>query len=446
MQLPAQDANINWILDKTEEIINETDLCERCDRLNPNISIVTFNGSKFLFLRYGCTPLLRVIERYQMTGAYVDKCQETDQASDCGQASVATVFTFADNVEIIWSCESGFSCDFAELHNLGNEIPINVDNERCAQGIKRLWVSPDYTEYVWEPNVSASTTNEMEITEPGRYRITVTNEEGCESKGEIVVDDLETIDFRIKGKPVLCEEGQAELFATGYDSYRWSEGSDGNSIKVDQTGTYEVTVTNSSGCEGMASFTLAENEPLGVEIVATPEEIFEGSSTQLSIAENVDPNDVRLWSWSGDGLFDCTECPMPNYQPNSTGDIELLIQDDNGCIERASYNLELKELPLFVYTPNVIDQVGSAPNNSFTIYGGANIEFVETLEIFDRWGNEVFSRTNFEASQPNNGWNGQLTRNTSEGTEASNQYVYNARVRFKNGKKKVFKGSFTVVR
>jgi len=442
ISLPAQSINTQWLLDLTEEITEETDLCERCDRLQPTMSLVDFMGRQTIFLRYGCTPLLRRTFQYSLDGELLGMCEETDEGSTCGLTSIATAFTLANNVVPVWTCQTGFTCEFGDSQNLEKELPINVDNTRCAEGFKRLWVSEDYSSYNWLSDAGEVFSGfEINIANPGDYRVTATDINGCESYGNITIEEIEKVEFKIKGKDVLCAGGTTELFATGFDTYRWSNGDENNSIKASSVGEYRVTVTNRAGCEGVASFDMKANEALGIEIVANPDDIVEGSSTQLSINESVSSSMITLWEWSGEGLFDCTDCPTPEYKPTNSGEIVLMITDRNGCRETARFELLLKELPLDVYTPNVILPSGGLTNAAFTIYGGDNIEIIESLYIYDRWGGEVFSKSNFAANDASLGWVGLVKSNQ----EPSNQYVFTSRVRFTNGKMKVIKGTFTVL-
>ena len=82
--------------------------------------------------------------------------------------------------------------------------------------------------------------------------------------------------------------------------------------------------------------------------------------------------------------------------------------------------------PIF-FRPNSLSE-----NSRFNVYGGTNIEQIESLSIFDRWGNLVYSKTNFSPTQLRAGWNGQIN-----GTNAPQDvYLFQFEVLFTNGERK----------
>lgn len=96
-----------------------------------------------------------------------------------------------------------------------------------------------------------------------------------------------------------------------------------------------------------------------------------------------------------------------------------------------------------VFIPNIFtpgDEDGT--NDFFTLYGNKNVEQIETLQIFDRWGNLLFKRDNFNHSDPSLGWDGRFqNKDMNPGV-----YVYWTKVRFKDGSNKVYKGDVTILR
>jgi len=105
-----------------------------------------------------------------------------------------------------------------------------------------------------------------------------------------------------------------------------------------------------------------------------------------------------------------------------------------------------------VYVPNIFSPNGDGLNDLFTIFTSTDALSVNTLQIFDRWGERVYqSPTNFipnidtggtPSGQINHGWDG-----TINGQIAPNAvYVYMAEITFIDGKTEVFTGDLTLSR
>ena len=63
----------------------------------------------------------------------------------------------------------------------------------------------------------------------------------------------------IVGDVVIGELGYTQLDAgSGYAVYNWSSGGGTSIIQITQAGTYTVTVTNQSGCTGIASIAITK--------------------------------------------------------------------------------------------------------------------------------------------------------------------------------------------
>jgi ligand-binding sensor domain-containing protein len=85
------------------------------------------------------------------------------------------------------------------------------------------------------------------------YSVTIVDANGCEivEETEIIEPPLEDLGvFDDSGVGFLCDGSSVTLDAgVGYLSYLWSNGSDQQSIEVDEEGTYSVFVVDNDGCD-----------------------------------------------------------------------------------------------------------------------------------------------------------------------------------------------------
>ena len=83
-----------------------------------------------------------------------------------------------------------------------------------------------------------------------------------------------------------------------------------------------------------------------------------------------------------------------------------------------------------------------SPNDYFTIFTGEGVAEIEVLDVFDRWGELVFSNKNFAPNQPELGWDGRHRGDLVQ----PGVYVWRAKLRLTDGRFEEMKGGLTVVR
>ena len=231
----GQISEPDWIVRLTEEILEETDLCESCTWVNPTISYVRFNADEFIFLRYSCSTNESFASMYTLEGRLESECVARNGDSDCGLGGNAfTVYTFADTILPLWNCETGFDCTFAMENNIDLQVPITVDDSRCTEGIKILKAADDFRTYNWSGNNQTSNTSTLEIVEGGNYTLTVTDEMGCIFNGEIMIPDITKLEVKIKGPPKFCLGTEIELKTANFATYQWSAGGNESNIIANQ--------------------------------------------------------------------------------------------------------------------------------------------------------------------------------------------------------------------
>ncbi len=132
-------------------------------------------------------------------------------------------------------------------------------------------LSTDYfNTYQWSTGDIAQ---DIEVISAGTYTVTVSNANGClgSTTATVAVNALPTPS--IVGDVVIGELGYTQLDAgSGYAVYNWSSGGGTSIIQITQAGTYTVTVTNQSGCTGIASIAITKQTlyPIAVPNAFSP--------------------------------------------------------------------------------------------------------------------------------------------------------------------------------
>jgi hypothetical protein len=130
--------------------------------------------------------------------------------------------------------------------------------EIVCEGQNNLFeVSTPHSTYLWQ---DGTTTPSVVVSQPGKYWVTVSNDEGCIDTDTVFVKAIASLpsDF-IVSDTVICHSGFLKLaphFA--YNSYSWSTGSTAPSVTIQKPGEIQLTVIDSNGCLGGQLITIRE--------------------------------------------------------------------------------------------------------------------------------------------------------------------------------------------
>jgi gliding motility-associated-like protein len=188
----------------------------------------------------------------------------------------------------------------------------------------------------------------------------------------------------------ICENNTITIDAgSGFSNYLWSNGATTQSIIVENSGDYWVTVTNNYDiitCSSTKKFTVKKSNIATITSLETQDWTDNQNTITAYVTGNGD------YKYSIDGL---------NYQDSNvfsglnSGNYTVLVRDKNGC-GTATDEVYLLMFPKF-FTPN-----GDGFNDVWKIKASDN-EVGLTVKIFDRYGKLIKSLNSNTDS-----WNGTL--------------------------------------
>ncbi|MCR9103427.1 MAG: gliding motility-associated C-terminal domain-containing protein, partial [bacterium] len=191
-----------------------------------------------------------------------------------------------------------------------------------------------------------------------------------------------------------------------------------------EPGVYTLTVQDAEGCETATVVTVSASDLLFLDL--NPEiEVALGDSVQLSFNTNAIIDSVI---WTFDPSLSCTDCLAPFASPSEQATYTVTVIDENGCIITAQTRVIVDPAEK-IYIPNVFSPNDDGINDTFVIYGGANVSSILSFRVFDRWGGVVFLQEDIPASDSQFGWNG-----TYRGQEVNpGIYLYSVQIALING-------------
>jgi gliding motility-associated-like protein len=118
-----------------------------------------------------------------------------------------------------------------------------------------------------------------------------------------------------------------------------------------------------------------------------------------------------------------------------------LVTNEDGCTDEDILNIRVNKIRE-LYTPNIIRTGSISGNDRFFIAGNSKISRGKSLNIYDRWGNNVYSSSNFNLNEKSIGWNGTFNgRPVVPGV-----YAWIAELEYIDGYLQIETGDVTVIR
>ena len=207
--------------------------------------------------------------------------------------------------------------DMFSVTALPNPVPqITGDTSLCEGEQSVLNAGFGFTSYTW---TGGGTMQTLTVNTTGDYIVTVTNSLGCQGYDTIHVEVFSATDPQITGTLAICEGEQTVLDAgSGYSAYLWGNGDTGQTLTVNTSGTFSVTVTNSAGCTGVNSVEVVESQNPTPEILGEST-LCEGESTTLDAGSGFAE---YLWS---------TNATTSSIPANQSGTYSVTVTNSAGC-------------------------------------------------------------------------------------------------------------------
>jgi gliding motility-associated-like protein len=298
-----------------------------------------------------------------------------------------------------------------------NSIPINlvplpvpvitaIDNKVCFGSTITLNASGAQT-YSWLPaNILSAPNGSLVVASPTsatNFTLVGVNTIGIVSCIEQTTFSVNVLPYAvpvISGNVTICEGDDAVLTVSGGNTFNWipnlglSNPNDfGVVVSPNATSVYSVTVSNDGYC-GTTATVLVHVNPKP-KVYAGRDTVFNLKEPMLITAIG---NGTLKWIFGDD--ISCNDCPTTQIFPikNSCYVIEAINSfgcraTDEVCIDVSRENV--------LYIPNTFTPNGDGLNDEFYVSGFGFSDI--TLEIFDRWGEKLFTSNDITK-----GWNGKF--------------------------------------
>jgi gliding motility-associated-like protein len=161
-----------------------------------------------------------------------------------------------------------------------------------------------------------------------------------------------------------------------------------------------------------------------------------GTEITLDIAGNFAIDSVRFISPFS---LSCSNCLDPKFKPLQAGVVQVTAFDEDGCSASGEIRILLNK-KFDIYVPNIF-KPGSSQNGFFSVFADLAIPNVRNFNVYDRWGNALFSRDNMPTNDPTAGWDGSYRGQKMQ----PGVYVYYFVVDLPDGSEEVYSGDVTII-
>jgi gliding motility-associated-like protein len=289
---------------------------------------------------------------------------------------------------------------------------ISGDSFVCRGNSLDLFASGADT-YRWqiEGSTAHDTTSHLIISPDvnAKYLLTGINQSGCVSTDSVSINVYQPMNLEYKPEANICAGKDIQLKVTGAATYKWepSYALDNDTsatvlAKPGVTTAYTVIGSDAKGCfKDTASISV---KVFGQPVVTACEDkkLLAGSDVILSA---VFSNDVVESYWSPTDNTARYDVNAILVKPKETTEYTVKVKNAGGCTAEDRVSVFVTCNSNNVFVPNLFSPNNDGVNDFFYPRGTGLLN-VRSMRVYNRWGETVFEKKNFNANDPISGWNG----------------------------------------
>ncbi|MEO1256952.1 MAG: gliding motility-associated C-terminal domain-containing protein, partial [Bacteroidota bacterium] len=216
-----------------------------------------------------------------------------------------------------------------------------------------------------------------------------------------------------------------------------------NGIFSDLTpGEYQLEIFDANGCSSITFIEIVEPEELSVRLTSEIDLTAVPTGTEVDLVARIfggSTIDTIIWAPDSVGVISGNRM---RFTARVARTIEVTVIDEEGCRISDRINVSVVEPPP-VYIPNAFSPNGDNVNDRWFIQSNPGlVDYVERLEVYDRWGERVYEAYDFPADDPRFGWDGFLDGRPMNPAV----FVYQTYVRLFTGETLFFSGEVVLVK
>lgn len=334
-----------------------------------------------------------------------------------------------------------------EIYPLPN-LYISADTAVCFGSSQTLNVTGAQS-YSWSPANDLSCTNcANPVSKPVsaiKYHVKGTSDKGCVSIDSVSLVVKSPFKLSVGKADTLCFGQSVQLKASGTEKYSWSPASGLNNSQIatptaspNSTTTYQVIGSDSKGCFKDTGYIPVKVYPIPTVNAGGEKHINVGREVQI-IPEI--SNDVTSVLWTPSTGIVSQDKATITVKPLQSLEYSIEVKNDGGCTARDKVSVYVLCNNANVFVPNTFSPNGDGSNDVF-YPRGSGVFKIQNIKVFNRWGEVVFEKSNFNPNDAAAGWDG-----TFKGKPLPpDVFVYILEVVCDNNTALTFKGNIALIK
>lgn len=327
-------------------------------------------------------------------------------------------------------------------------IQLNATGSNSVSGSNLLWNGPglinDGSQNSLTPNINQS----------GTYTLIIENPTSCKDTASVDVDSQTEppsgATVTQTGPGCLGEADGSIIIANvvgGFPPYSFSLNS--SPFSSDSTfnslpsGTFDLVIQDVFNCEWDTTITLIDPETFNVEL-GDDIEVGLGETGNISLITSLPDSQIDTVIWEPQSQITCIDpsCLEISILPTGITQVQATVIDINGC-EVSDVVTVILNVERRVYIPNVFTPGSDNINDYFFVSADeSQIEMIESFNVYSRWGELVFSKSDFQPNIPTDGWDGKVKGEPFN----PGVFTYRIAVKFIDDVTILYTGDITLVR
>ena len=317
----------------------------------------------------------------------------------------------------------------------------------CLGSTESLQVSGAQT-YSWSPSTYLSCNNcANPVSKPDssiNYQVKGTSSKGCISKDSVSLVVKFPFKLSVSKDDTLCLGRSVQLNAGGTEVYKWSPSAGLNNSLISSpvaspvtTTVYQVIGSDSKGCFQDTGYIPVKVFPIPVVNAGADKTINVGQQFEIIPQISKDVTDV---TWTPANGIISNIYPGITVKPIESIEYTIDVKNAGGCRAHDKISIYVLCNNANIFVPNTFSPNGDGANDIFYPRGNGVFK-IKNLRVFNRWGEIVFEKSNFNANDASYGWDG-----TYKGRILSaDVFVYTLEVVCDNNTNLVFKGNIALI-
>ena len=301
---------------------------------------------------------------------------------------------------------------------------------------------PPYS-FIWSNGQASPVATGLSAIE---YTVSITDNVGCELVANYTLTEPLLLFFTAAFTNAGCEGLNTGVITAGQVSGGvppFTYFLDGNAMGANTlyenltAGDYTVEVMDENGCtfEVMGELTAPQ-----IPVVDLGDDFAISLGDIVAFNPNLNNINIQNIEWQGADSLSCKDCLGAEILPLFDGRYFLEITSEDGCTGSDSVFITVNKFRK-IFAPNVFSPNADGINDFFTLFAGREVETINRMQIFNRWGAVVFDKNNFSASEPNVGWDGFFKNEKMQ----AGVFTWVAEVEFIDGVVEQVTGDFVII-